>query len=289
MDGSQNQGFLPSAPRARAALLIAAIGVAVLIVGLIRAQSEAIGKSQNQKVTICHATGSATNPYVEITVNTNAANGEKLNDHTHHDDDIIPAPAGGCPTNVPPPGGPDHKVDVCHVTSSASNPVVLINISQSALQHHLDHGDYLADPVKGCVKGTTTPPDDPDDPGKPNNPNNPKTPVGNTVVVTETAASVQGAAPSKAARVCTSRRSFRIRIRSKRRDPVVRATVSVNGKRVKTLRGKRITAPVVLRGLPKGQFSVRITATTRKGRKLTGTRKYRTCTPKSKRQSIPLL
>jgi hypothetical protein len=49
-----------------------------------------------EKITICHATGSAKNPYVEITVNVNGLNG-----HDKHDGDLIPAPAGGCPTTAP--------------------------------------------------------------------------------------------------------------------------------------------------------------------------------------------
>jgi len=56
------------------------------------------------KVTICHATGSATNPYVEITISVNGLHG-----HAHHQDgrDIIPAPAGGCApgSSSTPPGG----------------------------------------------------------------------------------------------------------------------------------------------------------------------------------------
>jgi len=47
-----------------------------------------------QKITICHKTGSATNPYVEITVSVNALK----HGHTTAKGDIIPAPAGGCPT-----------------------------------------------------------------------------------------------------------------------------------------------------------------------------------------------
>ena len=48
----------------------------------------------HQKTTICHATGSATNPYVEITISDRA-----LKAHAAHQDgrDIIPAPGGGCP------------------------------------------------------------------------------------------------------------------------------------------------------------------------------------------------
>jgi uncharacterized surface protein with fasciclin (FAS1) repeats len=48
--------------------------------------------ANGEKITICHATGSTKNPYVEITIDTNGLNG-----HKHHSGDIIPAPAGGCP------------------------------------------------------------------------------------------------------------------------------------------------------------------------------------------------
>jgi hypothetical protein len=48
----------------------------------------------HHKTTICHATGSATNPYVEISIPPPAVRA-----HSRHQDgrDIIPAPAGGCP------------------------------------------------------------------------------------------------------------------------------------------------------------------------------------------------
>lgn len=54
----------------------------------------------HQPITICHATGSATNPYVEITIDENGLNG-----HGGHPDDIIPAPATGCPVGnvITPP------------------------------------------------------------------------------------------------------------------------------------------------------------------------------------------
>ena len=44
------------------------------------------------KITICHATGSATNPFVQITISVNGLHG-----HGKHADDIVPAPAEGCP------------------------------------------------------------------------------------------------------------------------------------------------------------------------------------------------
>ncbi len=48
------------------------------------------------KITICHRTGSAKNPYVEITVSVNAT----TDGHGSHEGDIIPAPVGGCPATV---------------------------------------------------------------------------------------------------------------------------------------------------------------------------------------------
>lgn len=58
----------------------------------------------HSKVTLCHATGSATNPYVLITVSVNATTG---NGHGRHEDDLIPAPAGGCPAGSEDSGGDD--------------------------------------------------------------------------------------------------------------------------------------------------------------------------------------
>ena len=84
-------------------------------------------------------------------------------------------------------------------------------------------------------------------------------------------------------RRCVSRRKFRIRLRHPRGARVLSAVVRVNGKRVATRRGARITAPVNLRGLPKGRFTVRITVKLADGRTVSGTRRYRTCTPKKRR------
>jgi hypothetical protein len=44
--------------------------------------------------------------------------------------------------------------------------------------------------------------------------------------------------------------------------------------------GKRATAPVNLKGLPKGRYTVKVVLTTTAGKPLTGTRRYRTCVPK---------
>jgi hypothetical protein len=57
-------------------------------------QGESSGGGQT-KVTICHSTGSATNPYVTITI---AEPAVKAHARHHDGRDIIPAPASGCPT-----------------------------------------------------------------------------------------------------------------------------------------------------------------------------------------------
>jgi Ca2+-binding RTX toxin-like protein len=85
------------------------------------------------------------------------------------------------------------------------------------------------------------------------------------------------------ARRCVSRRSFRIRLRQPSGPRVVSATVTVNGRRVQVVRGARLTVPVNLRGLPRGRFTVRIVLTLADGRKVSGSRRYRTCAPRRRR------
>ena len=80
---------------------------------------------------------------------------------------------------------------------------------------------------------------------------------------------------------CVSRRNFRIRVKRPSGQTVKRATVFVNGKRVKVLRGRRLTAPVKLTGLPKGTFRVRVRVVTNKGRVISSTRTYHTCANKT--------
>jgi hypothetical protein len=79
------------------------------------------------------------------------------------------------------------------------------------------------------------------------------------------------------AKRCASRRSFRIRLKAPKGVKLASATVRVNNKLVKTVTGKRLTAPVDLRGLPKGRFTVKVEAKTTDGRVVRDTRTYRTC------------
>jgi hypothetical protein len=119
------------------------------------------------KLTICHATGSTTNPYNEITLDFKGLNG-----HSNHKGDIIPAPEGGCPSVIPTPaitatvtGTPsgtttptatvsanqDAKITICHATGSTKNPYVMITVSVNGLNGHDKHpDDIIPAPAGGC-------------------------------------------------------------------------------------------------------------------------------------------
>ena len=90
----------------------------------------------------------------------------------------------------------------------------------------------------------------------------------------------QGAVQGQTQRSCKSKRVFRIRIRVPRGKKARSATVRVNNRKVKVVRGKRLRAPVTLRGLPRGRFTVRITVRLTNGKRITGKRIYNTCIPK---------
>lgn len=54
-------------------------------------------EDRSATVSICHSTGSNTNPYEITTVSTNG------NAHLNHPEDLIPAPVAGCPGAAPQP------------------------------------------------------------------------------------------------------------------------------------------------------------------------------------------
>ena len=88
---------------------------------------------------------------------------------------------------------------------------------------------------------------------------------------------------------CVSRRNFRIRLRVPVGTVVRSARVTVAGKRVRVSYRNRITAPVDLRGLPRGTVKVRIRLVTARGTVLTGTRTYQTCASPRSSDSPPEL
>lgn len=110
------------------------------------------GQVNNRMITICHATGSATDPYTESTLDFN-----ELNEHSDHADDLVPAPRAGCP-NVVAPDSNDGKLTICHATGSTNNPFNEITIDFNGLRGHTDHSDDLIPvPENGCAAVTTTP------------------------------------------------------------------------------------------------------------------------------------
>ena len=87
--------------------------------------------------------------------------------------------------------------------------------------------------------------------------------------------------PAPAASRCTSRRRFRVRLPALRR-----AVATLGGRRIALRRrGGRLLATVDLRSRRKGVFVLRVRGTTRRGRHVTVTRRYRTCTPRRSRGS----
>ena len=91
------------------------------------------------------------------------------------------------------------------------------------------------------------------------------------------------AAVLPSAKACISRRHFRIRLARPSLDPLVAATVTVNGKRVASVRGARLTARVDLRGLPRGTVRLAVAARTRTGRTLVAARIHHTCASRRRR------
>lgn len=103
---------------------------------------------------ICHATDDPANPYEQVNVTT----AELLNEHRVHPNDIIPAPAGGCPTTLEAtsPAATDGKITICHATGSATNPYVKITVSVNGLNGHDKHPkDIIPAPADGCPTAAT--------------------------------------------------------------------------------------------------------------------------------------
>jgi hypothetical protein len=108
-------------------------------------------------------------------------------------------------------------------------------------------------------------------------------PVGSSAeapVPETTVPDTRGVVTAPSNKLCLSHRNFTIHVLQLRDLTYRQVSVYVNGRRVNVVRGSRIGAPVDLHGLPKGRYTVRITVTTNTGRRITGTRAYRTCAPK---------
>ena len=137
--------------------VFAAAGIAGLALLTISAVPAAA--TPDDKISICHATGSESNPYVEVTIDEHGLNGHYA--RGVHDGDIVPAPAQGCPGGDKGDHG-DHgsaakQVTICHATGSVKNPYEVITIAEQAWLEghkagHNGHADIYPVPAKGCVK-----------------------------------------------------------------------------------------------------------------------------------------
>lgn len=70
------------------AIFVSALIIAASMVGLTQTQPVS---ANHHKVTICHATDSAVNPYVSQSVNISAVDGAGNNDHAHHNGPVFDA------------------------------------------------------------------------------------------------------------------------------------------------------------------------------------------------------
>jgi len=80
------------------------------------------------------------------------------------------------------------------------------------------------------------------------------------------------------AHICLSRRRFPIHLKGVK--GIVKAKIELTGVPTRTVKGKALGLPIDLRGLPKGKVVVRITITTKSGKRLVGKRSYHTCANK---------
>ena len=133
------------------------------------------------KITICHATGSQTNPYNEIKVSVIGLNG-----HGTHEGDVFSSPEGGCPSasgvignsNTTTLGAFGNRITttlvafgnrittalssignrttsqpltICHATDDPANPYEEITVNRAELNEHRGHpNDINPAPEGGC-------------------------------------------------------------------------------------------------------------------------------------------
>jgi hypothetical protein len=129
------------------------------------------------KVTICHDTGSASNPWRRITLssravtNPNSKSGRMLRGHLRHTGDAVVVGTAACPAPAVTPAKtntPATRVTICHATGSTSNPFRRITVSSRAvtnpsstpgkvLRGHMGHtGDLLMPGMAPCPSGSPT-------------------------------------------------------------------------------------------------------------------------------------
>jgi hypothetical protein len=76
---------------------------------------------------------------------------------------------------------------------------------------------------------------------------------------------------------CVVKRRLVVRVRQRGRVRLRYIRVYVNGHYRKTVRHRRVSAPIVIKHVPRGKFTVKLVARTTKGRKLTAKHRYKNC------------
>jgi hypothetical protein len=104
--------------------------------------------------------------------------------------------------------------------------------------------------------------------------------VNNYTTVAATPTGSAGVLGTKSAKAKTSTRRIRIHVRVPRGAKLSKVTVKVNGKRVKTLKGKAASANIELINLPcsTGATKIQISVTLSDGKTVTATHSYHLCT-----------
>jgi CHRD domain len=158
-----------------------AAAVPVLLAGaVVTAQGEGAATqavAAPSTLTICHETGSTSNPWRRITVSSRAManpksqSGKTLRAHLRHTGDAVVVGTAACPSpsaTPAPTSAPATKITICHKTNSAATPYRRITISSRAianpsstsgkiLRGHMGHtGDLLLPGVTPCPSGTQT-------------------------------------------------------------------------------------------------------------------------------------
>jgi hypothetical protein len=81
-------------------------------------------------------------------------------------------------------------------------------------------------------------------------------------------------------RRCVSRRLLRLRLKAPSGQRIVYSEIRIRGRATRRISGARLSAPVDLRGLPKGTFKVRIRIVLSSGKVYSGSKTYKTCAAK---------
>lgn len=126
-------------------------------------------------LTICHKTGSESNPWRRLTVSARAMNNPKsrsgrlLRGHLRHTGDAVVVGSGACPpaaATPAPTNTPAAKITICHKTGSSANPYRRIAVSSRAINNprstagrvlrgHMGHaGDLMLPGANACPAGT---------------------------------------------------------------------------------------------------------------------------------------